>query len=62
MLKGGETIVKVCYLITFIPKGEDHEPRRVIEVSDFHVAIEALWIIGRGGALDVHLYKGLPVN
>ncbi len=53
---------KVCYLITFIPKGEGHEPRRVMEVSDFHDVIEALWIIGRGGALDVHLYKGLPVN
>lgn len=53
---------QVCYLITFIPKGEGHEPRRVMEVSDFHDAIEALWIISRGGALDVHLYKGSPVN
>ena len=54
--------MKVCYLITFIPQGEGHEPRRVMEFSDFHDAIEALWIIDRGGALDVHLYKGLPFN
>ena len=48
---------KSTYLLTFRDKGEGLSARRVFEISDWDSAIDTLYVLIRGGAVDIRVYK-----
>lgn len=48
---------KTAYLLTCCDKGEGLSARRVFEVSDWDSALDTLYVLIRGGAVDIRIYK-----